>query len=234
MVPAELPVDTGGKRRRRPDLDVTETPGHADGRRVGLPAAVSWYLASISRSTPVRRRPRRSRRWSRGRGTSPCRRCRSRACAARTSRSGRGRPRAGEDPVIVLEEPHAPGLADDVRVDLELDLDPAVLGRELQLPVARAGAGCRGGSRRGRPRSRARRRRPSAPWPPATAAVSSCRSCASPFVSVLGGPVSRSRDTSIASRGRGHNGTTVPGPSAQVAQARPRRIRRRDVHAAGP
>ena len=51
-----------------------------------------------------------------------------------------GHARTPEDLVAVLREAHLPGLAGDVRVDLELDLDAAVLGRELQLPVARAGA----------------------------------------------------------------------------------------------
>src|SRR6187200_79636 len=51
-----------------------------------------------------------------------------------------GHARAAEDLVAVLRDANLPGLAGDVRVDLVLDLDPAILGRELQLPVARAGA----------------------------------------------------------------------------------------------
>src|SRR6476619_1868261 len=53
------------------------------------------------------------------------------------SARGLGDALPGEDPVSVLEQANRPGLADLVRVDLVLDLDPAVLRRELQLPVTR-------------------------------------------------------------------------------------------------
>src|SRR5688572_1861977 len=48
---------------------------------------------------------------------------------------GPGDPSPREDQVPVVPDPHAPRFADPVLVDLVLDLDPAVLLAELELPV---------------------------------------------------------------------------------------------------
>src|ERR671915_2010187 len=51
-----------------------------------------------------------------------------------------GRPPAGEHEVPVVSNPDAPEVARSVLVDLVLDLDPAVLLAELDLPVAATAA----------------------------------------------------------------------------------------------
>jgi hypothetical protein len=58
---------------------------------------------------------------------------------AERAAGGDGATSAAEDEHAVVEDAHPPGLADPVGVDLELGLDPAVVGLCLELP-ARPGA----------------------------------------------------------------------------------------------
>jgi len=51
-----------------------------------------------------------------------------------------GRADAPEGRRAVADERHAPSLADAILIDLELSVDPAVVGLGLQLPCARGGA----------------------------------------------------------------------------------------------
>jgi hypothetical protein len=74
------------------------------------------------------------------RGRRPTRPCRSRRSGPRTSRSRPPWFGFRGTQVAVVTDPDPPPVTRDVLIDLELHLEPPVLGRDLQLPVARVGA----------------------------------------------------------------------------------------------